>query len=102
MELSAPISDLTEKLISSCSCAWCHDDMSGCVCVCSYRCGSAGEPPGIPLSGTGHHTGHKLWPSHQLRKKRQEVGHLLHIHTHVLEKLYEIGRGGKKGNLKRK
>lgn len=47
-----------------------HDDMS--ACVRSYRCGSAGEPPGILLSGTGRHTGHKLWPSHQL-DKRQKV-----------------------------
>lgn len=47
-----------------------HDYMS--ACVRSYRCGSAGEPPGILLSGTGRHTGHKLWPSRQL-DKRQKV-----------------------------
>lgn len=47
-----------------------HDDMS--ACARSYRCGSAGEPPGILLSGTGRHTGHKLWPSRQL-DKRQKV-----------------------------
>lgn len=52
--------------------------------MCSYRCGSAGEPPGIPLSGTGHHTGHKLWPSHQLHNnKRQECMLDIHKHTHI-------------------
>lgn len=53
-----------------------HDDMS--VCVRSYRCGSAGEPPGILLSGTGRHTGHKLWPSHQLDKRQKVDAYYTH------------------------
>lgn len=82
--------ELSEELVSFCLCLRCHDDMSGCVC--SYRCGSAGEPPGIPLSGTGHHTGHRRWPSHQLHNnRRQKRGGLVHINTHAshLEKRRE-------------
>lgn len=51
-----------------------------CVRVRPYRCGSAGELPGILLSGTGLHTGHKRWLSHQLHKQREDLDELFPFH----------------------
>lgn len=66
------------------------------ICVCSYRCGPSDETPGIPPFGTGRHTGHKLWPSHQLHKNKSVETYYTFTNTFGIF----FTNGEKKMNLK--